>query len=105
VARRRRDPGSTWRQAPTRGQALHREAAHDRPVRFQAEYANDCWQFDLSPSDPKQVPAPLWIEAGRGPTTLMLFSVVDERSCVAYQEYRCVYGEDVAAALHFCSTQ
>ena len=33
--------------------------------RFQAEHANDCWQFDLSPSDLKQVPAPLWVEAGR----------------------------------------
>jgi hypothetical protein len=70
-------------------------------VRFQAEYANDCWQFDLSPSDLKQVPAPLWIEVGRGAPTLMLFSVVDDRSGVAYQEYRCVYGEDVAAALRF----
>ena len=28
-------------------------------VRFQAEHSNDCWQFDLSPSDLKQVPAPL----------------------------------------------
>jgi hypothetical protein len=69
--------------------------------RFQAEHANDCWQFDLSPSDLKQVPAPLWVEAGRGPPTLMLFSAVDDRSGVAYQEYRCVYGEDVAAALRF----
>jgi hypothetical protein len=69
--------------------------------RFQAEHANDCWQFDLSPSDLKQVPAPLWVEAGRGAPTLMLFSVVDDRSGVAYQEYRCVYGEDVAAALRF----
>jgi hypothetical protein len=56
--------------------------------RFQAEHANDCWQFDLSPSDLKQVPAPLWVEAGRGPPTLMLFSAVDDRSGVAYQEYR-----------------
>ena len=32
---------------------------------------------------------------------LMLFSVVDDRSGVAYQEYRCVYGEDVEAALRF----
>lgn len=70
-------------------------------VRFQAEHSNDCWQFDLSPSDLKQVPAPLWVEEGRGPPTLMLFSTVDDRSGVAYQEYRCVYGEDVAAALRF----
>lgn len=31
----------------------------------------------------------------------MLFSVVDDRSGVCYQEYRCVYGEDVEAALRF----
>jgi hypothetical protein len=31
--------------------------------------------------------------------TLMLFSVVDDRSGAAYQECRCVYGEDVKAAL------
>ncbi len=69
--------------------------------RFQAERVNECWQFDLSPSDLKQVPAPLWVEPGRGPPTLMLFSAVDDRSGVAYQEYRCVYGEDAAAALRF----
>jgi hypothetical protein len=70
-------------------------------VRFQAEHSNDCWHFDASPSDLKQVPAPLWVEEGRGPPTLMLFSVVDDRSGVAYQEYRCVYGEDAAAGLRF----
>jgi hypothetical protein len=70
-------------------------------TRFEALRSNECWQFDLSPSDLKQVPAPLWVEAGRGSPTLMLFSVVDDRSGVAYQEYRCVYGEDVAAALRF----
>ena len=52
-------------------------------VRFQAERANECWQFDMSPSDLKQVPAPLWVEPGRGSPTLMLFSVVDDRSGVA----------------------
>src|SRR4051812_41097020 len=31
----------------------------------------------------------------------MLYSIVDDRSGVAYQEYRCVYGEDVEAALRF----
>jgi hypothetical protein len=70
-------------------------------VRFQAEHSNDCWQFDLSPSDLKQVPAPLWVEEGRGAPTLMLFSVVDDRSGTAYQEYRCVYGEDAASGLRF----
>jgi hypothetical protein len=31
----------------------------------------------------------------------MLYSVVDDRSGVCYQEYRSVYGEDVEAALRF----
>jgi hypothetical protein len=31
----------------------------------------------------------------------MIYSLVDDRSGVAYQEYRCVYGEDVEAALRF----
>ena len=48
-------------------------------VRFQAKPSNELWQFDMSPSDLKQVEAPLWIEQGRGKPTLMLFSVVDDR--------------------------
>jgi hypothetical protein len=55
----------------------------------------------MSPSDLKQVKQPLWIEPGRGNPTLMLYSVVDDRSGVAYQEYRCVYGEDAESALRF----
>jgi hypothetical protein len=70
-------------------------------VRFQARHSNELWQFDLSPSDLKHVAHPLWSEPGRGAPTLMLYSVVDDRSGVAYQEYRCVYGEDVEAALRF----
>jgi hypothetical protein len=70
-------------------------------VRFQAEQSNDCWQFDLSPSDLKQIKQPPWVRPDRAAPTLMLFSVVDDRSGVSYQEYRCVYGEDVEAALRF----
>jgi hypothetical protein len=56
----------------------------------------------MSPSDLKQLATPPWIDPDRsGAPTLMLFSVVDDRSGVAYQEYRCVYGEDVEAALSF----
>ena len=32
-------------------------------VRFQAQYSNELWQFDLSPSDLKQIKAPAWIDA------------------------------------------
>ncbi|MDB0542809.1 DDE-type integrase/transposase/recombinase [Ralstonia solanacearum] len=70
-------------------------------VHFQAEHSNDCWQFDLSPSDLKHVEAPSWVRDDQKPPTLMLFSVVDDCSGVAYQEYRCVYGEEVGAALRF----
>ncbi len=70
-------------------------------VRFQASHSNECWHFDLSPSDQKFVEKPLWHDPGRGRPTLMLYSLVDDRSGVAYVEYRCVYGEDVEAALRF----
>ncbi len=70
-------------------------------VRFQAEQSNQCWHFDLSPSDLKHLQAPAWIEPGRGKPLLMLYSVVDDRSGVSYQEYHGVYGENVEAALRF----
>lgn len=71
-------------------------------VRFQAKHSNDCWHFDLSPSDLKQLPEwPAWVENRKGRPTLMLYSLVDDRSGVAYQEYHVVFGEDVEAALRF----
>jgi hypothetical protein len=70
-------------------------------VRFEARHSNECWHFDLSPSDLKQVKRPAWFEEGRGHPLLMLYSVVDDRSGMAYQEYHGVYGEDVEAALRF----
>ena len=68
---------------------------------LRGQHSNDCWQFDISPSDLKHIEQPEWIEPGRGQPTLMLFSVVDDRSGIAYQEYRCVYGEDAESALRF----
>ena len=70
-------------------------------VRFQAEQSNQCWQFDLSPSDLKHLSQPPWVQSGRGKPQLMLYSVVDDRSGACYQEYRCVYGEDAETALRF----
>jgi len=71
-------------------------------VRFQAEQANALWHFDMSPSDLKELETPPWLDPDRqGSPVLMLFSVVDDRSGVSYQEYRCVYGEDVETALRF----
>jgi hypothetical protein len=68
-------------------------------VRFQARSSNACWHFDLSPADLTHVKAPAWVQEGRGHPLLMLYSVVDDRSGVAYQEYHGVYGADVEAAL------
>jgi len=70
-------------------------------VRFEAEQSNECWQFDMSPSDLKHIETPDWIDPSKGTPTLMLFSVVDDRSGVSYMEYRCVYGEDAESALRF----
>lgn len=70
-------------------------------VRFQAEHSNEMWQFDISPSDLKQIKVPPWIDERKGQPTLMLFSVVDDRSGVAYQEYHCAYGEGAEVALQF----
>jgi hypothetical protein len=85
------DWGLDWRR-------LRREPP---AVRFQAQHSNELWQFDISPSDLKHLQAPAWIDERRGQPTLMLYSVVDDRSGVAYQEYHCTYGEAVEAALQF----
>lgn len=56
----------------------------------------------MSPPDLKQLNVPTWRDPDRqGAPTLMLFSVVDDRSGVAFQEYALVYGEDTEAALRF----
>lgn len=84
-----------WHLDQTR---LHRQPP---AVRFQAERSNDCWQFDMSPSDLKHIEAPAWVDPTKGQPTLMMYSVVDDRSGVCYMEYRCVYGEDAESALRF----
>lgn len=71
-------------------------------TRFQAKYSNECWHFDLSPSDLKSLEEwPGWIKQKEGRPILMLFSVVDDRSGVAFQRYEVVYGEDAESALRF----
>ena len=67
-------------------------------VRFQAEQSNECWQFDFSPSDFKRFSADKHSEDS---PTLMIASIVDDRSGVMYQEYHYVYGEDAMTALKF----
>jgi putative transposase len=70
-------------------------------VRFEAEPSQDCWHFDIAPSDLEHIEKPDGIEPSQGAPTLRLFSVVDDRSGVSYLEDRGVSGEDVESALHF----
>jgi len=58
-------------------------------TRFEAKHSNECWQFDLSPSDLKTLEEwPEWVNKKDGRPTLMLYSIVDDRSGVAFQEYQ-----------------
>ena len=41
-------------------------------VRFKAQQSNDLWQFVISPSHIKHLKAPTWVDASKGPPTLML---------------------------------
>ncbi len=84
------------------GYNLQLLSVEPRVNRFQASHSNECWHFDLSPSDLKKLPTwPTWIDSKNKKPQLMLYSLVDDRSGVAYQEYHAVYGEDVEAALRF----
>jgi putative transposase len=48
-------------------QTLRREPP---AVRFQAQHSNELWQFDISPSDLKQLKVPPWVDPTKGPPTL-----------------------------------
>jgi len=66
-------------------------------VRFQATYSNECWQLDFTPSDLKHL-----LGDSKGETqSLLLASVVDDRSGMTYQEYCLSDGENTLIALRF----
>lgn len=70
-------------------------------INFQAKYSNECWQFDFSPSDLKKLKFEGKEKISGKEPTLMIASVVDDRSGVCYQEYHYVFGEDTMTALKF----
>ena len=71
-------------------------------VRFEARTSNALRKFDISPSDLKDIEQPAWIDPERkGRPVPILFSVVDDRSGAAYQQYRRVYGKAVGSGLRF----
>lgn len=63
-------------------------------TRFEAECSNDCWQFDFTPSDLKQLPS------GNG-KKLFIANITDDKSGVLYCEYVESDGEDALTALRF----
>ncbi|MBF0232946.1 MAG: transposase family protein [Desulfamplus sp.] len=68
---------------------------HLVPIHFRAEYSNELWQMDVSPSDAKYFGSKMRKD-GRKP---YLYSVVDDHSGVIYAEYRETRDEDVQAGL------
>ena len=62
-------------------------------VRFQAKHSNECWQFDFSRSDLKNI--------NGSNEKLMILGIVDDCSGVKYQEYHECDGEDLMVALKF----
>jgi len=67
-------------------------------VRFQATYSNECWQLDFSPSELKYLPVDGQEDRNE---SLLLASVVDDRSGMVYQEYHLSEGENILMALRF----
>jgi len=65
---------------------------------FQARYSNECWQLDFTPSELKYLPGENKKEESK---SLLLASVVDDRSGMTYQEYHLSKGENVLMALRF----
>ncbi len=63
-------------------------------VRFEAEYSNDCWQFDFTPSDLKRFS----VDSDK---KLFIANVTDDKSGVLYYEYVEADGEDTLTALKF----
>jgi transposase InsO family protein len=66
-------------------------------VRFQATYSNECWQLDFTPSELRNLPQ----NATKETQSLILASIVDDRSGVMYQEYHLSEGENALMALRF----
>ena len=62
-------------------------------VHFEAEYSNDCWQFDFTSSDFKQ-----FSQDGK---KLFIANVTDDKSGTIYFEYVLAHGEDALTALRF----
>jgi hypothetical protein len=64
---------------------------------FMARYSNQCWQFDITPSELHKLDE----QNSEDPRRLMLFSVVDDNSGISFSKYYYAEGEDTMTALDF----
>ena len=64
---------------------------------FEAAYSNQCWQFDITPSELHRLPS----QHPDDPRRLFVFSVVDDKSGLSYSRYYLAEGEDTLTALDF----
>jgi hypothetical protein len=85
----------------------HERMTREPPaVRFQAERSNALWHFDISPSDLKHLKSPPWLDPDRqGAPTLMLFSVVDDRSASPIRNTAASTARTWKPRSVFCSTR
>lgn len=71
--------------------ATNRLGVEEWPTFFVRCMETTTWQFDISPSDLKEIDQAAWIDPERKERPMpMLFSVADYWRGAAYQEYRCV---------------
>lgn len=64
---------------------------------FEAAYSNQCWQFDITPSELHRLPS----QHPDDPRRLMVYSVIDDKSGLVYSRYYLAEGEDTLTALDF----
>ena len=64
---------------------------------FEASYSNQCWQFDITPSELHRLPS----QHPEDPRRLFVFSVIDDKSGLSYSRYYLAEGEDTLTALDF----
>lgn len=62
-------------------------------TRFEAQYSNECWQFDFTPSNLKRLPDES--------QSLFLANIADDKSGVVFSKYMQTDGEDAMTALLF----
>lgn len=64
---------------------------------FESQYSNQCWQLDITPSELYKFPN----QDPNDPRKVMTYSVVDDRSGIAFSKYYLAEGEDTLTALDF----